>query len=762
MPQLLLELFSEEIPARMQAAAARDLERLVVGALTDRGYLNEGARSFATPRRLTLVVEGLPASQADVSEERKGPRIDAPDAAIQGFLRSTGLKLDQLKKQKDAKGGEFYLAVIERKGRPTPAVLADVIPEIVRTFPWPKSQRWGAGDLTWVRPLHSILCTFDGEVVPFEVGGVKSGNTTRGHRFLGNAPVEARRFEDYVEKLQRAHVVLNAADRKAQILHDAKQLAHAQNLELIEDEALADEVAGLVEWPVPLIGQFDKAFLDVPQEILISTMRANQKYFALRDPKTAKLANKFVVISNMITKDGGKNVVAGNERVLRARLSDAKFFWDQDKKTRLESRVPQLKDIVFHAKLGTQLERVERIEALAGEIAKLIGADEQKARRAARLCKADLVSGTVGEFPEVQGAMGRYFALHDKEDPEVADAVRDHYKPQGQGDDVPATLVSIAVALADKIDTLVGFFAIDEKPTGSKDPYALRRAALGVIRIILTAAVRVNLVQVFGASVAAAFKQEASADPRGIATAFFNTLTKSGISGDKRGELNLYANLVRAGVDKGWNKVLASGDQVSEFFDGQRLMELGYFFDPLSRDLLGFFGDRLKAALRERGVRHDLIDAVFALAGQDDLVLVVRRVEALQAFLSTDDGKNLLAGYKRASNILKIEEGKEKKKDAKHAGFASKPDVALMNAPQEIELFKSLAIANDLIASEVSQERFEEAMRAMSRLRAPVDAFFDKVTVNADDPALRENRLKLLNDIRQAMHTVADFSKIEG
>ena len=365
MPQLLLELFSEEIPARMQSAAARNLERLVVGALTDRGFLNEGARGFATPRRLALVIEGLPASQSDVREERKGPKVDAPDAAIQGFLRSTGLAKEQLKIQNDAKG-DFYLAVTERKGRPTPEVLAEIFPEIIRNFPWPKQQRWGAGDLTWVRPLHSIVCTFDGEVVPFDIGGIKAGNKTRGHRFLGNDVIEVRRFDDYVDKLKRAHAILDPAERKATILHEAKQLAYAQNLELIADEALADEVAGLVEWPVALIGQFDKAFLDVPQEILISTMRANQKYFALKDPKTGGLANKFVVISNMITKDGGKNIVAGNERVLRARLSDAKFFWDQDRKTKLEARVPALKDIVFHAKLGTQFERVERIEALAG------------------------------------------------------------------------------------------------------------------------------------------------------------------------------------------------------------------------------------------------------------------------------------------------------------------------------------------------------------------------------------------------------------
>ena len=697
MPQLLLELFSEEIPARMQQQAARDLERLIVGGLTERGFLNEGARGFATPRRLTLVIEGLPAEQADMREERKGPKVDAPDQAIQGFLRSTGLTRDQLKVQKDPKG-DFYLAVTERKGRPTPDVLAELIPDVIKTFPWPKSQRWGAGDLTWVRPLHSILCTFDGEIVPFTVGTVKSGNSTRGHRFLGNDKFEVRRFDDYVDRLKRNHVILNAAERKAAILHEAKQLAHAQNLSLIEDDALADEVAGLVEWPVALIGQFDKPFLDVPQEILISTMRANQKYFALKDPQTGKLSNKFVVIANMITKDGGKNIVAGNERVLRARLSDAKFFWDQDKKTTLESRVAQLKDIVFHAKLGTQRERVERIEALAGEIAQLIGADKKKAWRAAYLCKADLVSGTVGEFPEVQGVMGRYFALHDKEDAEVADAIRDHYKPQGQGDEAPTAPISVAVALADKIDTLVGFFVIDERPTGSKDPYALRRAALGVIRTILDRELRLRL--------------------RDLARSASISMRKL----------------------------------VQDQPDPAKALDL----------FLEFVVDRLKVALRDKGVRHDLIDAIFALGGQDDLVLIVRRVEALQNFLSSDDGKNLLAGYKRALNILKIEEAKEKKKNPKHPGFSGKPDVALLKEPQEIELFKALAIANDLIVAQVEEERFEEAMLAMSRLRAPVDAFFEKVTVNADDAALRQNRLELLSEIRAAMHTVADFSKIEG
>jgi glycyl-tRNA synthetase beta chain len=725
MPQFLLELFSEEIPARMQGAAARDLERLVVGALTDRGFLNEGARGFATPRRLALVIEGLPASQSDVSEERKGPKVDAPDAAIQGFLRSTGLTREQLKIQKDPKG-DFYLAVTERKGRPTPDVLAEIIPEIVRTFPWPKQQRWGAGDLTWVRPLHSILCTFDGEIVPFEIGGIKSGNKTRGHRFLGNGEFEVRRFDDYVEKLKRAHAILNPAERKAAILHEAKQLAHAQNLELIADDGLADEVAGLVEWPVALIGQFDKAFLDVPQEILISTMRANQKYFALKDPKTGKLANKFVVISNMITKDGGKNVVAGNERVLRARLSDAKFFWDQDKKRKLESRVPQLDHIIFHEKLGSQSERVANTTSITISIAGAMRLDEEQIKdsgRAATLSKADLVTGTVGEFPEVQGIMGRYFALHDNESGQVADAIRDHYKPLGQGDDVATAPASVALALADKLNTLVGFFSFaNERPTGSKDPYALRRAALGVVRTILENQVRLHLRDILANAWAVQMR-----------------------TFDRRAQL----------------QNLQSGVQYSRgpLIDDDELLATGR---QNTGAILEFLIDRLKVALRDKGVRHDLIDAVFSLGNQDDLVLIVRRVEALQSFLSTDDGKNLLTGYKRALNILKIEEGKEKKKDAKHAGFSGKPDMSLLQAPQEIELFKALAIANDLIAAEVQKERFEEAMRAMSRLRAPVDAFFEKVTVNDADPKLRENRLKLLNEIREAMHTVADFSKIEG
>src|SRR6266567_1595091 len=485
MPDLLLELFSEEIPARMQVQASKDLERLIVGALSDRGFLFEAARGFAGPRRLTLALQGLPVKQPDVSEEKKGPRVGAPEKAIEGFLKSAGISLDQCEKRADAKG-EFYVAVIARKGRATVEVLAEILPETIAKLPWPKSMRWGNRTFRWVRPLHGIVATFDGEVIPFEMAGVKSGNITQGHRFLSSGTITVRRFEDYEKKLRDAHVILEGTERRDIILHDAKQKAFALGLELIEDEGLSNEVMGLAEWPVVLIGSIDEQFMDVPPEILQTSMRTHQKYFALRDGKTGKLARRFALVSNMAAEDGGKEIVAGNERVLRARLSDAKFFWDQDRKRTLESRVDDLKDIIFHAKLGTQWERVGRVSAFAGMIARIIGADADKAMRAARLCKADLTTGVVGEFPELQGVMGRYYALHDGEPPEVADAIRDHYKPLGPSDAVPTSPVSIAVALADKFDTLVGFFAIDETPTGSRDPFALRRAALGLVRIFVT------------------------------------------------------------------------------------------------------------------------------------------------------------------------------------------------------------------------------------------------------------------------------------
>ena len=693
MPDLLLELFSEEIPARMQARAADDLRRLVTEKLIGEGLVYEGASAFATPRRLALTVHGIPARQPDLKEERKGPRVGAPDAAIQGFLRGAGLSsLSEAKIEKDAKKGEFYVVLIEKPGRAAIDVIAELLPVMIRTFPWPKSMRWGQrsekpGSLSWVRPLQSIVATFgleteEPDIVRFDVDGIASGNVSRGHRFMAPADFTVRRFADYEAKLLEAKVALDADRRKDVILSDAKNLAFAQGLELVEDSALLDEVAGLVEWPVVLMGSFDASFLAIPQEVIRATIRTNQKCFVVRDAKTGKLANKFIPVANIEAADGGKTIVAGNEWVIRARLSDAKFFYETDLKTKLEDRLPKFEHIVFHEKLGTQAERIARIEGLAAELAPLVGADLAKVKRAAKLCKADLLTEVVGEFPETQGLMGKYYALAQGEDAAVAAASEDHYKPQGPNDRVPADPVSIAVALADKIDTLVGFWAIDEKPTGSKDPYALRRAALGVIRIVLENALRLPL-----------------------------------------------------------GKICASR------FDSSK--------NPVG-DLLSFFADRLKVQLREQGARHDLVDAVFALEGQDDLVAVVRRVEALGKFLDSDDGKNLLAGFKRAANILRIEEKKDNR------SYDGAVDAALLKQDEEKALASAIARAKADANAAVAKEDFTTAMAAMAKLRPAVDAFFDKVTVNADDKALRENRLKLLNEIRAATRAVADFSRIEG
>jgi glycyl-tRNA synthetase beta chain len=698
MPDLLLELFSEEIPARMQAKAAEDLRRMVTDKLVAEGLVYEGAKAFATPRRLALTVHGIPARQADLKEERRGPRVGGADAAIQGFLKATGLSsISEAKIQPDKKG-DFYIALIEKKGRDTIDVLADMLPVVVRTFPWPKSMRWGArsvksGSLSWVRPLHTIIATFgleteEPDVVKFDVDGIAAGQTTFGHRFMAPAAISVRRFEDYEEKLLQAKVVLDPDRRKDTIVTDAKQLAFAQGFELVEDQTLLDEVAGLVEWPVVLMGSFDQDYLAIPGEVIRATIRNNQKCFVVSDPRTGKLTNKFVITANIEASDGGKVIVAGNERVIRARLSDAKFFYETDLKTKLEDRLPKFEQIVFHEKLGTQAARIKRIEALAAEIAPLVGADVAKATRAAHLAKADLLSEVVGEFPELQGLMGKYYSLAQGEDASVAAASEEHYKPQGPNDRVPTDPVSVAVALADKIDTLVGFWAIDEKPTGSKDPYALRRAALGVIRLIVE-------------------------------------------------------NKLRLPIRKAANSAIAGLSVKSDTAS-------------LPSDLLSFFADRLKVQLREQGARHDLVDAVFSLGGQDDLLLVVRRVEALGAFLDSDDGKNLLAGTKRASNILAIEEKRDKRT------FDGEPVPALYSLPEE----KALADVIDLVKVEASvavmNEDFAAAMSFMATLRPAVDAFFDKVKVNDDDPKVRENRLKLLNEIRSATRAVADFSKIEG
>ena len=699
MPELLLELFSEEIPARMQAKAAEDLRAMVTTALVDAGLTYEGAQAHATPRRLVISVEGLNAKAADTVEERKGPRVDAPQQAIDGFLKSTGLSLEQLTVQEDKKG-KAYIAVIKKSGRAATDVFADLVPTVIRNFPWPKSMRWGSGQLKWVRPLQSILCTFDGEVVPFEIEGLVSGNTTLGHRFLSSGKIEVRRFEDYAAALHTAHVIVDAGARLETIRTEAKNLAFARGLEMIEDEALLKEVAGLVEWPVVLMGEFDKNFLSVPPEVIITTIKNNQKCFCLRDAD-GKLSQHYLLVANTVAADGGKTIIAGNNKVIAARLSDAKFFWDQDRKTKLEDLLPKLEKVTFHAKLGSQSERVKRIEALAGEIAKTIGADVEKSKLAARLAKADLVTGMVGEFPELQGLMGRYYALDQGIDAEVADALHDHYKPQGPSDSIPVSKIGQAVALADKLDILTGFWAWDEKPTGSKDPFALRRAALGSLRILLENGLRLPLQKLFV------------------------------------------------------SELLKGSTEVEKKF-GYSIEELKPFAEETARDLLSFFGDRLKVYLKDQGARHDLIDAVFSLGGQDDLLMVVRRVEALQKFLETDDGKNLLSGVKRAANILRIEE----KKDGRT--YSGDVNSAQLIKGEEKALHQAISSASALARKAVEAEDFEAAMKAISKLRVPVDAFFEQVIVNDPDPTFRENRLRLLNRIREATAEVADFSKIEG
>jgi len=701
--ELLIELFSEEIPARMQGKAAEDLKRLVIDGLKTRGLGVGAAMAFATPRRLTLVVQDVPPMSPALSEERKGPRVGAPDAAIQGFLKSAGLaSIEQAQVVEDAKRGSYYVARIEKPGQPAAVLVGDVLTETLEKFPWPKSQRWGSGTFSWVRPLHSMICLYGGEVVPVEVGGVTASNVTRGHRFHGNAPFEVRGFEDYGTKLKAAKVLLPASERAEMIREQALVLAKKAGLELIEDEALLAEDAGLTEWPIVLMGTFDEAFLEVPGECLTTSMKNHQKCFSLRDPATGKLANKFLMVSNLIAPDGGEHIIAGNEKVIRARLSDARFFWEQDLKRKLEPMHFELKGITFHEKLGTQWDRKERITELARQIAGSVDAEPELAGRAAQLCKADLVSGMVGEFPELQGLMGRYYAEAEGINPKVAAAIEEHYKPRGASDTVPTTPVSIAVALADKLDTLVGFWAIGEKPTGSGDPYQLRRAALGVIRIVLENDLRVPLLPLISTH-----------------------RKRVGISmlGGLRDDLNA-TEIERL--------ELATGD------------------------LLSFFADRLKVHLREKGARHDLIDAVFSLGGQDDLALIVRRVEALDEFLKTDDGANLLAGVKRAANILAIEEKKDKR------SYAEPYEIGLLVEKEETALAAAIESTRQDTVAALNVENFTGAMNALADLRGPVDAFFEKVTVNAPDGKLRENRLKLLSDIRAVTLNVADFSKIAG
>ncbi|WID95630.1 glycine--tRNA ligase subunit beta [Bosea vestrisii] len=773
MPDLLLELFSEEIPARMQRKAAEDLKKLVTDALVERGLTYEGAKAFATPRRLALTIAGLQVRGRDVREERKGPRVGAPDAAVQGFLKAAGLaSLDQATIVSDPKKGDSYVAVIEKPGQETVQAIAEIVPAVIRAFPWPKSMRWGkasaeSGSLRWVRPLHSILCTFgaeteDPEVVPFEVEGIRSGNITYGHRFHAPGPITVKRFDDYVPSLERAKVVLDADRRKQIILTDAKNLAFAAGLELVEDEGLLEEVAGLVEWPVVLLGDFEERFLEIPGEAIRATIRANQKCFVLRDPNSGELANRFIPVSNLMASDGGLAITAGNGRVVRARLSDAAYFWQTDRgplpdletlkdsadklgldlTKPLDQRMAKLDrlGVVFHAKLGTQGERVERIAALAKDLAPIVGADPALAERAAKLAKADLPTEMVGEFPELQGLMGRKYAELQGENASVAAAIEEHYKPLGPSDRVPTDPVSIAVALADKLDTLVGFWAIDEKPTGSKDPYALRRAALGVIRLVAENGVRLPLNQVL--------EQPISEIWGHLATEKTFEKYDPAIQALHNSELELDASDLTARV----------ADNLPGYTDPESVAVRG----GILTSLVSFFHDRLKVMLRDQGARHDLVDAVLGegASANDDLLLITRRVAALGRFLETEDGKSLLAGYKRAANILKAEE----KKDGEGA-FAGAADLQLIADAGLIEekaLAVALAQATPKAEAAVAAEDYEGAMTALAELRPAVDAFFDKVTVNDPDPALRANRLKLLNQLREATRAVADFSRIAG
>ena len=686
MPDLLLELFSEEIPARMQARAAQDLQKLVTNHMVEAGLTYSDAKAFATPRRLVLVASDLLSETPGTVEERKGPRTDAPEKALEGFLRSTGLTKDQLEARDDKKG-QVWFATIRRPGRPAAEIVAEAVEHAIRNFPWPKSMRWGAGALRWVRPLHAILCILTDEaghaVVPMDIDGIKSGDVTRGHRFLSPDAFAVSSFDDYAQKLETAHVLLDPASRADKIDHDAAQLAFAAGAQVVEDRNLLTEIAGLVEWPVVLMGDIGADFLDLPPEVLQTSMREHQKFLSVRS-KNGRI-ERFITVANTETADQGATILAGNQKVLAARLADAKFFWENDLRTLktegMAALAKPLEKVTFHNKLGSQAERIDRIAALAREIAPAVGADPDMTEEAARVVKADLSSEMVYEFPELQGTMGRYYAKEAGLAPEIATACEAHYAPLGPSDDVPTEPVSMAVALADKLDMLTGFWAIDEKPTGSKDPFALRRAALGVIRITLENGLRMPLAQIIEAA-------------------------RSGAS--------------------------------------------------IADDLLGFFADRLKVYLRDQGLRHDAIQACFDLGGQDDLTLLVNRVRALQEFLDSEDGTNLLAGYKRAANIVSAEEAKD------GVEYSGEPDVKFAEQDEERALFAALDAAEPAIADALGHEDFSAAMREMATLRAPIDTFFDKVTVNADNGVVRRNRLCVLTRVRQVMAQVAVWDAIEG
>ncbi|GHC45458.1 glycine--tRNA ligase subunit beta [Neogemmobacter tilapiae] len=752
MPDILIELFSEEIPARMQARAREDLKKLVTEGLVQAGLHYASAGAFSTPRRLTLAIEGLSAESHAVREERKGPRTDAPDAALQGFLRSTGLTKEQLEVRDDKKA-QVYFAVVEKPGRKAAEILAEVLETTIRNFPWPKSMRWGSGALKWVRPLHSILCLMadegGSEVVPLDVDGIVSGNSTDGHRFMAPGRFTVTNFDDYRAKLARAHVVLDSADREAKIWHDAETLAFAAGLEVVPDAGLLTEVAGLVEWPVVLMGRIGEQFLHLPPEVLQTSMREHQKFFSVKNPKTGRIEG-FVTVANRETADQGATILAGNQKVLTARLSDAAFFWDNDlrvAKTGMGEWEEGLKAVTFHNKLGSQAERIARIAALAREIAPLVGADADAAEQAARVAKLDLRSAMVGEFPELQGVMGRYYALEAGLPAPVANAARDHYSPLGPSDAVPSEPVSVAVALADKIDTLTGFWAIDEKPTGSKDPFALRRAALGVIRLVVGNGVQGSQLRWL--------------ELGNIQNLLFKLNAQE--NGDGLGGLLILALLDRANGEFGLKLTPQSykvPHELEEHRKGRNYLDFKALVDGGYKDegdgVLAFLHDRLKVFLKDQGIRHDIIDACLAMPGNDDLTLLVKRAEALSATLKTDDGANLIQGFKRANNILTQAEAK----DGVEYSFGADPKFA--EGPEETALFNALDQAEKIITPAMAKEDFTTAMTAMATLRAPIDAFFTAVQVNSDNSIVRRNRLNLLHRIRTICGQVADLTKLDG
>ncbi|MBW4974368.1 glycine--tRNA ligase subunit beta [Roseovarius mucosus] len=766
MPDLLIELFSEEIPARMQSKAADDLRARLTEALVEAGLTYAGAAAFSTPRRLALTVQGLSGQSPTTREERKGPRVDAPEQAIEGFLRGAGLTRDDLE-IRDEKKGQVYFATITKPGRAAAEIVAEELDKIIRNFPWPKSMRWGAGSLRWVRPLHSILCILTDEagevtVVDLDVDGIRAGNTTEGHRFMAAGRLAVSSFDDYRTKLRRAHVILEAEERAAHIWQEASNQAFASGLELVEDPSLLAEVAGLVEWPVVLMGRIDAAFLGLPPEVLQTSMKEHQKFFSVKNPKTGRI-ERFVTVANVETADQGVTILAGNQKVLAARLSDAKFFWENDLRTvqaeGLEGMGAGLAHVTFHNKLGSQADRIARIAALAREIAPHVGADADLAEQAARVAKADLQSAMVGEFPELQGLMGRYYAAEAGLAPEVAAACQEHYSPLGPGDAVPSAPVSVAVALADKIDTLTGFWAIDEKPTGSKDPYALRRAALGVIRLVLGNGVRANLIEwlkrsngTFVMHAIRRYRVEALTDAE-----IQSVLKHVGRATEYTLETQ---RLMDARPDHSERELLQMASAFSELIDANSDVQTR--FVGLSKvglaesDLLSFLHDRLKVHLRDEGIRHDVIDACLAMPGNDDLTLLVHRARALSDFLKTDDGENLLQGFKRANNILTQAE----EKDGVEYSYGA--DVKFAETDEEKALFAALATAEPAIASALKAEDFARAMGAMAALRAPIDAFFTAVQVNAESQVIRRNRLNLLSSIRNICLQAADLGRIEG